>query len=88
MKYTNVQWILKAPLYIRKPHKCPDWKETVSVTKREKVVRAGSEEANQMGVSELCGIGNVKVVWKVFECPSCGKMTTIEEMKRHEGIPK
>jgi hypothetical protein len=86
MKYTNVQWILKAPLYIRKPHKCPDCKKPVSVAKREKVVRAGSEEAKQMGVTRLCG--NVKVVWKVFEGPSCGKMTTIDEMKHHEGIPK
>lgn len=85
MKYTNVQWKFHSPIYIRKPHKCPSCCALVNPVKQEKIVRAGSEQAKSLGVHGFHG--NVKVVWKVFECPGCGRITSIEEMKRYEGIP-
>lgn len=85
MKYTNIQRIWKAPLYIRKKHRCPVCAAPVNAAKRDKIVRAGSEEAKRLNVTGMSG--NVKVIWDVFECPDCGAVTSIEDMKRHEGIP-
>ena len=85
MKYTNVQWKFHSPFYIRKPHKCPSCGSPVHPVKQEKIVRAGSEQAKALGVHGFHG--TVKVVWKAFECPGCGRITSIEEMKRYEGIP-
>lgn len=93
MKYNNIQWIVRAPFYVRKTHFCPECGTQVLTVKRDKIVRSGSEEAKRLGASHgnfhsVSGECNVKVIWKEFECPQCRKYITIDEMKHHEGIPK
>lgn len=87
MKY---HWIIKAPFYIRKPHACPQCAAQLQVDRREKEVRVGSAEAERFDLHITGGPhlnGWVKVRWKEFFCPKCDRYFTIDEVKRHEGIP-
>lgn len=78
-------WFIKAPLYVRKPHKCPICSQQLQVDKREKIMQAGQF----MGyiISSRSPDGKVKVHWKEFWCDTCQRHFTVEEIKRHEGIP-
>lgn len=92
MKYKNFQYIVKAPIYIRKKHYCPDCNVLVTVVKTSRIVHAGSEEAARMGLdfSMIGGVyqnGKVNVMWKEFECPQCKQRISVERMKEIEGYP-
>lgn len=92
MKCKNFQYIIKAPLYIRKKHYCPDCGVQVAVVKTSQIVYAGSQEAKQMGltfhmVGGVYQSGKVNVMWKEFECPQCKQRISVEQMKKIEGIP-
>ena len=92
MKYKNIQYIVKAPIYIRKKHYCPDCNVLVTVVKTSRIVHAGSEEAARMGLdfSMIGGVyqnGKVNVMWKEFECPQCKQRISVERMKEIEGYP-
>ena len=92
MKYKNFQYIVKAPIYIRKKHYCPDCNVLVTVVKTSRIVHTGSEEAARMGLdfSMVGGVyqnGKVNVMWKEFECPQCKQRIPVERMKEIEGYP-
>lgn len=84
------QWIINAPFYLRKPHKCPECGGQLLVDKREKIIQAGGAEAKRFNphtISSRSIDGKVKVHWKEFYCEKCQRHFPIEEIKRHEGIP-
>lgn len=60
------------------------------MVKVSKIVWIGSHEAEVLGVDggSAMGVkqsGKVKVHWKEFECPQCGRHISVEEMKKREG---
>ena len=84
------QWLINAPIYVRKLHKCPVCGQQLQVDKREKIRQAGSAAAKEFKghiISSRSPDGKVKVHWKEFWCDTCQRHFTIEEVKRHEGIP-
>lgn len=92
MKYKNFKYIIKAPIYVRKKHYCPDCNILVTVVKTSRIVHTGSEEAARMGLdfSMIGGVyqnGKVNVMWKEFECPQCKQRISVERMKEIKGYP-
>jgi len=93
MDCKNHTWKIKAPIYVNfRKHYCPDCSTLLKVVKAAKIVRLGSHEAEVLDVygTMIGGVfqsGNVKVHWKEFECPHCGRRLSVEEMKKREGYP-
>lgn len=76
-------------LYFRKDHFCPDCKTKLEKVPVSKVVNSRSPEAKDydFSIGETFAVGDVKFTWDEFECPSCKKHLTVNEMKEIEGIP-
>ena len=75
--------------YVRKAHFCPDCKAKMKTVKVNRVVNSRSPEAKDFDFSGADGtyaVGNIKFVWKEFECPSCGSHLTVQHMKEAEGV--
>ena len=75
--------------YVRKAHFCPDCKAKMKTVKVSRVVNSRSPEAKDFDFSGADGtyaVGNIKFVWKEFECPSCGLHLTVQQMKEAEGV--
>ena len=86
----GVKYDSKDILYLRKPHFCPDCKTKLKTVKVSKVVNWKSPEAKDYDFSSVDTylVGNIKFVWKEFECPSCNRHITVKEMKKLEGVYK
>ena len=96
----GVQYINLDATYMAKKHYCPDCKCELKKIKVSKIVNSGSEEAKDMpkmfskirigsrGVQfrSYYFVGDIKYVWKEFECDCCHRHFTVEEMKEIEGI--
>lgn len=95
-----VQYINNDPIYMAKKHYCPDCKCELQKVKVSKVVNSSSDEAKDIpklfsktvvgsrGVKfrRYNYIGDVKYVYKEFECEKCGRHFTVDEMKKIEGV--
>ena len=96
----TIQYINKDSAYIAKKHYCPVCNSELKKVNVSKVINSGSEEAKDMpkmfsstvigsrGVKfrSYKAVGDVKFVWKEFDCESCNRHFTVEEMKEIEGI--
>ena len=93
MDCKNHTWKIKAPIFVNfKKHFCPECNNLLSVVKLSQIVWLGSHEAEVLGVhgGSAMGVkqsGRVKVHWKAFVCPRCGRSVSVEEMKKLEGYP-
>lgn len=78
--------------YLKEEHFCPDCKTKLETVKVSKVVNGKSPEVKEFdfGLGSVPNktwlVGNIKFVWKEFECPNCKKHITVKEMKDIEGI--
>lgn len=85
MKYQHIQRIYKDPFYVRfKKHYCPDCGAMLKIITTSKIVNSKSEDAENFDFEfgESFMIGNVKFIWDEFECPVCGRIFSIKEMKQ------
>ena len=96
----SVQYINQDVIYLSRQHYCPHCQSELKKVEVSKILDRRSEEAKNMPkmfsktVISSRGIrfrnynfaGNVKYVWKEFECDTCNCHFTIEEMKKIEGI--
>ncbi len=73
-------------IYMIKKHYCPDCKTLLQKVKVSRIVNSKSPEAKNFDFSNVDTwfIGNVKFVWKEFECPECKRHITVKEMKEIE----
>ena len=72
--------------YLGKSHFCPGCKTVMERKKREVIVNSESEEAKNYDFScaDTYLRGNVKFVTFYFECPSCGAVYEIGELRKLE----
>ena len=84
----GVQRIYNDVLYFRKEHFCPACGEKLNKVTVSKIVNAKSPEAKDFDfrIGRTKMIGDVEFIWDEFECPSCKKHYTVEEIKAAEGI--
>ena len=79
-------------VYLKKSHLCPDCNTRLETVKVSKVVNSNSPEAKEFDFGlgrrphKTWLVGNIKFVWKEFECPKCKRHITVKEMKSIEGI--
>lgn len=88
------EYINEDVIYMCKSHFCPDCKTKLKKVKVSKVINTASpnnedmkELATRLHVKNIQTeyVGNVKYVWKEFECPNCKRHITVSEMKEIEG---
>ena len=91
----GVRYVRQDITYIKKEHKCPVCNTTLNVIKVSKVINSNSEEAKNVtpivpkmvigtrGVKfrSYNAVGNIKWIWKEFECPNCQHRFTVDQMK-------
>lgn len=83
----GTKYINNAIFYILlKKHYCPDCNKRLRLVKKSKIVNSNSPEAKNYDFNSGDGFmdGNVRFVWKEFQCPMCQKEFTIEDMRRAE----
>ncbi len=68
--------------YMMKKHYCPDCKTLLKKVKVSRIVNSKSPEAKNFDFSDVDG--NVKFVWKEFECSECKRHITVSEMREIE----
>lgn len=68
--------------YMMKKHYCPDCKALLKKVKVSRIVNSKSPEAKNFDFSDVDG--NVKFVWKEFECSECKRHITVSEMREIE----
>ena len=89
MKFTNIQWKIQSPFYVRfRKHYCPKCNLLLDVVKESKIVYPESGETVDFSFSARSPrpMGPVKVIWNEFECPSCKDHFSIEQMKQIENV--
>ena len=73
---------------IFKKHNCPKCGTLLNCVKVSKIVHSKSPEAKDFNFSFSGGdgymIGNVKFIWKEFECSNCKQHYTVNELKSIE----
>lgn len=79
---TGIQYFNDNVLYMMKKHYCPFCNTRLKKVKVSCIVNSDSPEAKDFDFTDLCG--NVKFVWKEFECEQCKKHFTVKEMKKFE----
>lgn len=88
----GVKYFERDTLYLKKEHLCPNCQNKLETVKCSQVVNSNSPEAKDFDFSMGVGrnkkwlIGDVKFVWKEFECPECKAHFTVNELKKIEGI--
>ena len=83
----GIKYINNAVIYtLFKKHYCPWCSEKLKLVKKSKIINSKSPEAKDFDFRLGDGFmdGNVKFVWKEFQCPICKTELTIEEMRRME----
>lgn len=97
----GVRYVRQDISYLSKKHSCPVCGTQMNVVKRSKVINSGSDEAQNIppivpktvigsrGVKfrKYTAAGNIKWIWKEFECPTCNRHFTVEKMKTIESTP-
>ena len=97
----GIRYVRQDISYLSKKHSCPVCGTQMNVVKRSKVINSGSDEAQNIppivpktvigtkGVKfrTYNAVGNIKWIWKEFECPSCNRCFTVDEMKEIESAP-
>ncbi len=98
----GVRYIRQDVGYLSKKHDCPICHGSLRVVKCSEVTNSNSEEAKRLppiipktvigsrGVKfrSYNAVGNIQWIWKEFECPSCHRRFTVEQMKQLDGAPK
>ena len=74
--------------YFRKDHFCPSCGNQISKVSVSKVVNSNSPEAENYDfrVGRMRVVGDVQFTWDEFECQSCKKHFSVDEVKKSEGI--
>ena len=72
--------------YLRRTHLCPNCKTVLVRKKREVVVNSETVESANYDIAcvDTYLHGNIKFVTFYFECPSCGVIYEISELKALE----
>ena len=97
----GIRYVRQDISYLSKKHSCPVCGTQMNVVKRSKVINSGSDEAQNIppivpktvigtkGVKfrTYNAVGNIKWIWKEFECPSCNRCFTVDKMKEIESAP-
>lgn len=82
----GVKYVCNDFFYLIKKHFCPDCKTLLKKVKVSRIVNSSSPEAKDFdftsGDSWL--FGDIKFIWKEFECPKCGRRITVKEMQKIE----
>ena len=97
----GVRYVRQDITYLKKEHKCPICNTPLNVIKASAVINSNSEEAK--GITPIVpkvvigtrgikfrnynAIGNIKWIWKEFECPNCNRRFTVDQMKQIEAAP-
>lgn len=97
----GIRYVRQDVIYISKKHYCPICNTLLNVVKVSKVINSNSEEAKDLppilpktvigrGVKfrNYTAVGNIKWIWKQFECPNCKHRFTVDQMKQIESSPK
>ena len=98
----GVRYVRQDISYISKKHSCPICNTFLNTIEVSKIINSNSEEAKKItpiipgtviGTRGLkfrnyTAIGNIKWIWKEFECPNCCHRFTVEQMKQIEASPK
>lgn len=88
--------------YISKQHSCPVCNTPLNVIKLSKVINSGSKEAKNLPpilpptvigsrkvkFRSYSAVGNIKCIWREFECPNCCHRFSVEHMKQIEASPQ
>ncbi len=88
----GVKYFERDAHYLKKEHLCPNCQNKLKTVKCSQVVNSNSPEAKDFDFSMGVGrnkrwlVGNVKFVWKEFECPECKAHFTVKELKKIEGV--
>lgn len=74
--------------YFRKAHSCPNCGNPLNAVSVSKVVNSRSPEAKDYDfhAAGMTLVGDVRFTWDEFECPSCKRHFSVEEIKKSEGI--
>ncbi len=69
-------------------HKCPHCANILKTVKVSKVVNSNSTEAKDFDFdfSDIMIEGDVKFIWKEFECPECRAHFTVDQLKKIEDV--
>lgn len=69
-----------------KKHFCPKCGVKLGLIKREKIVNSKSPEAKSYNffIAGSYYSGDMKFIWKEFQCPNCRTEYTINELRRIE----
>ncbi len=97
----GIRYVRQDISYISKKHYCPICDTLLDVVKVSKVINSHSEEAKELppilpqtvigrGVKfrNYNAVGNIKWIWKQFECPHCKHRFTVDQLKQFESSPK
>ena len=97
----GIRYVRQDISYISKKHYCPICNTLLDVVKVSKVINSNLEEAKELppilpktvigrGVKfrNYNAVGNIKWIWKQFECSNCKQRFTVDQMKQIESSPK
>ena len=97
----GIRYVRQDVNYILKKHYCPVCNNLLNVVKASKVINSDLGEDKDLppilpktvigrGVKfrEYNTAGNIKWIWKHFECPNCKHRFTVDQMKQIESSPK
>ena len=97
----GIRYVRQDVSYISKKHYCPLCNTLLNVVKVSKVINSNSEEAKELpsilpktvigrGVKfrNYNTVGNIKWIWKQFECPNCKHCFTVDQLKQIESSSK
>lgn len=97
----GIRYVRQDVTYISKKHTCPICNAQLNVVKVSKIINSKSEEAHDLppivprtvigrGVKfrNYNAVGNIKWIWKQFECPHCQHRFTVEQLKQIESSTK
>ena len=97
----GIRYVRQDVTYISKKHTCPICEAQLNVVKVSKIINSKSEEAHNLppivpqtvighGVKfrKYNAVGNIKWVWKQFECSNCQHRFTVEQLKQIESSAK
>lgn len=87
----GIKYINNAMFYtLFKKHYCPNCKNKLKLVKKSKTVNSNSPEAKNYDFNLGDGFmeGNVKFVWKEFECAMCQKEFTVNEIRSTERVTR
>ncbi|MBQ7385912.1 MAG: hypothetical protein IJW04_05325 [Ruminococcus sp.] len=81
---SGVKHVNSNPFFFFKKHYCPKCSEKLKVVKESKIVNSNSPEAKNYDFSlgDTYLSGDVKIIFKMLECPKCKTRFSAEEIKK------